>query len=181
MNMPKEEFQQLMTPSSVFCLTTVAPDGYTYVAPFNWVCLMSYEPQLIAFSSKKPTTITLDNARNTGFFAVSRPRSDKALTQKLLQTCDRQYRDKDRAKLLDIKLETANSSLDKKLVPQVLYDRTAYCIASMKLEVELGDHILVVGEVVDGFVDVESHGDALLYVNKKTFAKVGELFNVAGY
>lgn len=177
--MDKGECERFLGPSSVFVLCSENEDGSTNAVPFSWVMLASYKPPLVVFFSKLSGTRTLENFRRTGEILICRPRGNRDLAQKLVLTTQKTIpREANKAEYVGLELAEVEGTRIRRVAQCTMWARGEY-----KAEFPVGDHILVVCELkeVNFPGGKEDMSGGLLYCFGKTFATVGEVWEVPGY
>ena len=167
MKIALSSWYKLLAPRAVVLISTVSKKGVSNAAPFSFVMPVSVGPPMIAFASD-PEHDTISNIKETGNFAVNIPGVDM-LNQ--LWTCG-----KDFPKGVS---EIEKAHLTEKKSRKIKSPRVAEALAQFecKLEAmyETGDHIIVVGRVVD--VELKS---GLLVKGKYDPLKARPLLHVGG-
>ena len=119
----------------------------------DWVMQVSFQPRLIACSLENNST-TLRNLRESGFFTVNiLSEGDKALAVKFCQPREAtkiQGRSAEAAAIIYDKLAGVPYQLGPLSDCPVLDEALAYVECKVESFVEVGDHTLAIGLVLDG-------------------------------
>jgi len=167
MKIELSNWYKVLAPRAVVLISTVNKEGISNAAPFSFVMPVSVEPPLIAFASD-PEHHTISNIRETGNFAVNIPSVDM-LNQ--LWTCGRDF-----PKGVS---EIEKAHLTEKKSKKIKSPKVAEALAQLECELqamyETGDHIIVVGRIMD--VELKS---GLLVKGKYDPLKARPLLHVGG-
>jgi flavin reductase (DIM6/NTAB) family NADH-FMN oxidoreductase RutF len=163
---------RLLAPRPTIIVTT-QNKGVINAAPFSFTMPVSVEPPLMAFASA-PTHHTLKNIVETREFVINIP--NETILKQLWITGEKLPEEVN-------ELEKANLTELKSSI--VLPPKIGECIAHMECKVhsitDVGDHKLVIGEVVKADVDKSVLKDGLLDVeNVKPVLHLGGVNFVVG-
>lgn len=129
----------------------------------DWVMQVSFRPRLVLVALERDAR-TLENVRATGAFSVNMLGTEDAdveLARKFAQpyyAAKVEGRPEDEAQRVYRKLEGIPYSRGRTGCP-ILDDAVAWLECEAEQEVAVGDHVLVIGRVVDG--DVRRYGPIL--------------------
>ena len=136
---------RLIAPRPVVIITTVDKDGRINAAPFSLVCPISFDPPRVMFCTD-PEHDTYLNVKETGEFVINVPPAD--ILDKVWETA------KDYPRGVN-ELEKAKLHWEQSL--KVKPPRVVECFAHLECKFlwdhEVGDHIMVVGDVVAALVN----------------------------
>ena len=135
---------KLLVPRAVVLISTVSKQGVSNAAPFSFVMPASVEPPMIAFASD-PDHHTISNIREMGDFAVNIPGVDM-LNQ--LWTCGEDFP----KGVSEIRKAHLTEKKSKKIKSPKVAEALAQFECKLEAMYEAGDHIIVLGRVVDGEV-----------------------------
>ena len=175
------KWYSVLSPRPTVLISTVNKDGISNAAPFSFVMPVSMDPPIIAFGSVKKRH-TYKNIKETGDFAVNIP---SARLLKEVCAC---------AELLPEGIsEIEKSGLTEVKSKKIKSPKIKECFARFECrlisENAAGDHIIVLGEIVDTEVDdnvFEGEGfdpkkaDPLMHVGSVDFARVGDIITAEG-
>ena len=142
-----------------------------------WVMPVSHEPAMVAVSLK-PSSHTLQSIKETGHFSLSiLPASEEAL--QVAQTCGNNTGAQvDKGTLVDYGFVAIDQSDEASASLPVISLATSWETCAVESITEAGDHILVVGKVINASTgcDIDKQGrvfpnDTLLCVQHDKFAK----------
>jgi flavin reductase (DIM6/NTAB) family NADH-FMN oxidoreductase RutF len=168
-----ENAYRVLAPRPAIIVTTMNSKGEVNAAPFSFTMPVSTKPPLVAFASV-PSHHTYKNVEETGEFVVNIP--NEAILEKLWITGEKfpyGVSEIEKADLTQIK--------SSKVAPPKIGECIAHIECKVHEIIELGDHKLVVGEVV--YVDTDSKAlkDGLLDVeNVKPVLHLGGVNFVVG-
>jgi len=132
---------KILSPRAVVLISTISKEGGSNAAPFSFVMPASVEPPMIAFASD-PEHHTISNIRETRDFVVNIPSVDM-LNQ--LWTCGEDF-----PKAVS---EIEKAGLTEKKSKKIKSPKVAQALAQFECKLEAmykaGDHIIVVGKIVD--------------------------------
>jgi len=158
---------KLLSPRALVLISTVSREGISNAAPFSFVMPVSVDPPMVAFASD-PEHHTIFNIKETGDFAVNIPGVD-ILDQ--LWTCGKDFpkgvSEFEKARLTEQK--------SKKIKSPKVAESLAQLECKLEALYETGDHITVIGRVVD--VEVKSE---FLVKGKYSPLKARPLLHVGG-
>lgn len=167
MEIELSKWYKLLVPRAVVLISTVSKGGVSNAAPFSFVMPASVEPPMIAFASD-PNHHTISNIKETGDFAVNIPGVDM-LNQ--LWTCGEDF-----PKGVS---EIEKAHLTEKKSKKIKSPKVAEALAQFECKLEamygIGDHIIVVGRVVD--VELKR---GFLAKGKYNFLKARPLLHMGG-
>jgi len=132
---------KILSPRAVVLISTISKEGGSNAAPFSFVTPASVEPPMIAFASD-PEHHTISNIRETGDFAVNVPGEDM-LNQ--LWTCGEDFP----KGVSEIKKAGLTEEKSKKIKSPKVSEALAKFECKLEAMHEAGDHIIVVGRIVD--------------------------------
>ena len=132
---------KLLSPRAVVLISTVNKRGVSNAAPFSFVMPASVEPPMIAFASD-PEHHTISNIKEMGDFAVNIPSVDM-LNQ--LWTCGEDFP----KGVSEIRKAHLTEKKSKKIKSPKVAETLAQFECKLETMYEVGDHIIVVGRVVD--------------------------------
>ncbi|MHA1708781.1 MAG: flavin reductase family protein [Candidatus Baldrarchaeia archaeon] len=136
---------RLIAPRPVVIITTVDSNGRINAAPFSLVCPVSFDPPRVMFCTD-PEHDTYLNVKETKEFVINVPPAD--ILDKVWETA----RDYPRGVN---ELEKAGLKWEPSL--KVKPPRVVECVAHLECvyawEREVGDHVMIVGDVVAAFVN----------------------------
>ncbi len=141
MKLEKEKFYRILAPRPAVLITTIDKEGRINAAPFSFVMPVSSNPPLVAFASALPRD-TLSNIRETGEFVINMP--SEGILDKLWicsEKLPKGISEIEKASLSEIKSNIV-------LVPRI-EESFGWLECVLEFEKEAGDHIIVVGRVVD--------------------------------
>ena len=147
----------LLQPSRPILCTTKNEDFTDHVAPFGWVIPVSNNPPKVgmALLNKPKKQHTLINIEREGEFVVNIPDID--IANKLVETS---YSTKNNENKFD---RSGFTRISSKLVrPVSVGECRAHLECKVSEIIELGDHSLVVGDVVWAIFDSEAFSSDLL-------------------
>jgi len=167
MKIELSKWYKFLTPRAVVLISTVNKEGVSNAAPFSFVMPASVEPPMIAFASD-PEHHTISNIRETGDFAVNIPSVDM-LNQ--LWTCGEDFP----KGVSEIEKAQLTEEKSKKIKSPKVAEAIAQFECKLEAMYEAGDHIIVVGRIVD--VELKS---GLLVKGKYDPIKAKPLLHVGG-
>jgi flavin reductase (DIM6/NTAB) family NADH-FMN oxidoreductase RutF len=171
MELKKESFYRILAPRPTVLITTVDSQGRVNAAPFSFITPISSRPALLAFASA-PTRHTLKNVRETREFVINIPSSD--ILDKVW-VCSKKFPEGVN-ELEQAKLQQAPA---KTVTPPIIPECVGWLECKFIYEKELGDHVLVVGEVLYASAkdEVFKEGEfnlhqakPLMHITKRKFA-----------
>ncbi len=167
MKLNTQRFYEILAPRSAVLISTTDPEGRSNAAPFSFVTPVSIRPPLVLFAAA-PTRHTLDNVRETGDFVLNL--APERLLDKLW-ICSKAF-PKGVSEIKEAGLTEVKSVA-------VQAPRIEECIGwiecRFEFEREAGDHILVVGKVVEA-----ECRDECLRKNKLNLESAKPLLHLAG-
>jgi flavin reductase (DIM6/NTAB) family NADH-FMN oxidoreductase RutF len=143
-------------PYGLYIIGSKEPDGRVNGMMADWVMQVSFEPRLVAVAFEG-TSHTLGNIRERSFFTVNLLAQDEEsmeLARKFAQPFSGakvQGRQVDEAAVVHYKLDGVAHAVTDNGAP-VLDAAMGWFECVFREEQDIGDHVLVVGEVVDGGV-----------------------------
>jgi len=132
---------KILSPRAVVLISTVNRQGVSNAAPFSFVMPASVEPPMIAFASD-PEHHTISNIRETRDFVVNIPGVDM-LDQ--LWTCGEDFPEG----VSEIEKAHLTEKKSKKIKSPKVSEALAQFECKLEAMHEAGDHIIVVGRIVD--------------------------------
>lgn len=141
MKVKTEGFYEILSPRCTVLITTADQEGRPNAAPFSFVTPVSASPPLVLFAAA-PQRHTLANVRETGEFVLN------VVPQQLLDKlwiCSKAF-PKGVNEINEAGLTERKSAAVK--VPGI-EECAGWVECRMEFEKEAGDHVLVVGRVVD--------------------------------
>jgi len=179
MKIDNEKFYRVLAPRTVVLITTADKEGRTNAAPFSFVMPVSSNPPLVAFASA-PQRHTLANIRETKEFVLNMPSED--MLDKLWICADsfpKGVSEIKQASLTEMKSATVAVPGIEESIGRI------ECV--LEFEKEAGDHVIVVGKVVnaeikdifwrDGGFDIPK-AKPILHVTGKDFAVAERVVNI---
>ena len=158
MKLDPDRFYKVLAPRPVILVSTEDLKGRTNAAPFSFVMPVSIAPPLVAFASD-PGHDTVKNIRKTGEFVVNIP--SKGMLKKLW-VCRQSF------PYGVSEIERAGLSARPSL--RVKPPRIRECIAHFECrlfrEQGAGDHLLIIGRVVEAAVDERCFGQGRYQLKK---------------
>jgi flavin reductase (DIM6/NTAB) family NADH-FMN oxidoreductase RutF len=141
MSVTRDTFFSIMGsfPSGVTVVTTIGPDALPAGLTSSAMCSVSAEPPLLLISVAKSSR-TLPVLRLAGRFAVNVLHEDAVETSACFASRDRD------------KFRNVTWRLSARALPILHRDAIAYAECELEQEVEAGDHVLLLGHVLDGGV-----------------------------
>jgi flavin reductase (DIM6/NTAB) family NADH-FMN oxidoreductase RutF len=133
-------FYELMSPRPIALISTVDSQGRPNAAPFSFVSPISTRPPLVAFAAA-PQRHTLANIRETGEFVIN------IVPEELLEAqwiCAKAF-DKGVDEIKESGLTEISS---KEVKPPRIEECLGWLECRFEFERETGNHVLVVGRVV---------------------------------
>jgi flavin reductase (DIM6/NTAB) family NADH-FMN oxidoreductase RutF len=152
----KSDVERVMheMPYGLYIIGSKEPDGRVNGMMADWVMQVSFDPRLIAISFE-PNSHTLQNVKERRFFTVNLLAQDEGsmeLARRFAQPHSGekvQGREGNAATAVYYKLEGVNHATTANGCP-VLDDAMGWFECELVEEQELGDHVLVIGAVLDG-------------------------------
>jgi len=141
MKIELSNWYKVLAPRAVVLISTVNKEGISNAAPFSFVMPVSVEPPMIAFASD-PEHHTVSNIRETGNFAVNIPSVDM-LNQ--LWTCGKDFP----RGVSEIEKAHLTEKKSKKIKSLKVAEALAQLECKLEAMYETGDHIIVVGRIMD--------------------------------
>ncbi len=132
---------KILSPRAVVLISTISKEGASNAAPFSFVMPASVEPPMIAFASD-PEHHTISNIRDTRDFVVNIPSADM-LNQ--LWTCGEDFP----KGVSEIEKAGLTEKKSKKIKSPKVAEALAQFECKLEAMYEAGDHILVVGRILD--------------------------------
>ena len=166
----------VLAPRPTVLISTVNKKGISNAAPFSFVMPVSVKPPLIAFGSVS-TRHTLKNIREVGDFVVNIPAAGLIKqTWACAESFPEGVSEIEKTGLTEVKSNKIKSPKIKECFAKFECKLTA--------EYEAGDHIIVVGEILDLEVDDAvfdgdtfnvKKGNPLMHVSAESFAEAGNI------
>jgi len=141
MKIEVSNWYRVLTPRAVVLISTVNKKGISNAAPFSFVMPVSVEPPMIAFASD-PEHDTISNIKETRDFAVNIPNVDM-LNQ--LWTCGKDFP----KGVSEIEKAHLTETKSKKIKSPKVAEALAQFECKLEAMYEAGDHIIVVGRIMD--------------------------------
>ncbi|MFH0732973.1 MAG: flavin reductase family protein [Candidatus Omnitrophota bacterium] len=176
MGISMDSWYGILAPRPVVLVSTISKNGISNAAPFSFVMPVSSDPPLIAFGSVEKRH-TLQNIRETGDFVINIPSVE--LIQQLWGCAESLPRDVS---------EIMHTGLTEVKSNKVKSPKIKECFAKLECKLEkecpAGDHIIVIGRIVDMEIDkkvlngnkLDPHkANPLMHLKGENFAKVGEI------
>lgn len=181
MEISSKEFYRLLAPRTTVLVLSIDKEGRVNCAPFSFVMPVSIDPPILAFASAKKRH-TLENIQDTSEFVVSIPPA--SILRELWITS------KPFPKGVSEVKEAGLKEIESKMVrPPGLFEAIANLECRLIYEKEIGDHIVLFGEVLyamvkddlfkDGRLDL-SVARPLLHVSGPEFSIPGESLKAEG-
>ncbi|MDI6891902.1 MAG: flavin reductase family protein [Actinomycetota bacterium] len=171
-------FYRILAPRPAVLISTIDGRGKTNAAPFSFVMPVSSDPPLVAFASA-PGRHTLANIREVGEFVVNIAPAD-IIDE--LWVCSKSF-----PKGVS---ETKEAGLTEKKSKSVKAPSIEECIGwiecALEFEKEAGDHVIIVGRVVNAEAKDEFFTEGkfdvlkakpLMHLTGKDFAIPGRIIN----
>jgi len=163
-----KNFYKSIAPRPIAIITTIDKEGNPNAAPFSFIMPVSIDPPLVCFASA-PERKTLKNIRETKEFVFNIP-SEESLSK--LWFCAQKYSGKNKIK---------DAKFTEERAIKVKVPRIKECIAWIEcildFEKECGDHILVVGKVLEFNAIENSALKTLMHITKNKFCTPGKNVN----
>ncbi len=176
MKLDPSKWYKILAPRPAILVSTVNPKGVSNAAPFSFVMPVSIEPPLIAFASD-PDHDTVKNILKINDFVVNIPGRNML---KKLWVCRTDFpygvSEIKRAKLTEEKSSKVKSPKIKECLAQF------ECKLYKKLK--SGDHLLIIGKVVEVSVDSKlfkagkfqvGKAQALMHIGADEFGLLGKI------
>ncbi len=176
MKLDNAKWYKILSPRPVILVSSVDEAGVSNAAPFSFVMPVSIEPPLVAFASA-PDHDTVKNILKTKDFVVNIP-AKKLLKQ--LWVCKKHF-PYGVSEIKEAKLTEEKSG-------QVKSPRIKECLAKFECKLhntlEAGDHLLIIGEVVETEVEdgLFKNGEyqlkqalPLMHIGSEEFGLLGEI------
>lgn len=170
------KWYSVLSPRPTVLISTINKDGISNAAPFSFVMPVSINPPLIAFASVR-SKHTLKNIREVGDFAVNIPSVDLI---KQTWTCAESFPEN----VSEIKETKLTEIKSKKIKSPKIKECFARFECEFMAEYEAGDHVIVVGQILnmevdDGVFDGNEFNpqkaNPLMHVGSERFATVGDI------
>ncbi|MDO8886105.1 flavin reductase family protein [Candidatus Oleimmundimicrobium sp.] len=141
MKLEKEKFYRILAPRPAVLITTADKKGRSNAAPFSFVMPVSSNPPLVAFASA-PQRHTLANIRETREFVINMS-SENILNK--LWICSEKF-----PKGVS-EIEKASFTKTKSTMVSVpkIEESFGWLECILEFEKEAGDHVIVIGRIVD--------------------------------
>lgn len=141
MKLEVERFHKILAPRCAVLISTIDKEGRSNAAPFSFVTPVSFNPPLLLFAPA-PTRHTLANVRETGDFVLNL--APEWLLEKLL-VCGKKF-PKGVSEIRKAGLTEGSSAVVK---PPRIEECIGWIECQFEFEKEAGDHVLVIGRVVE--------------------------------
>lgn len=175
------KWYSLLAPRPTVLISTIGKNGISNAAPFSFVMPVSMDPPIIAFASAEKRH-TLKNIRETGDFAVNIP---SARLLKQVWTCSQAFPQE----VSEIEKAGLSEVKSKKIRSPKIKECFARFECTLLSEHQAGDHIIVIGELLD--IEVEDSvfeedkfnlkkANPLMHVGSVDFATVGDMLKCQG-
>ena len=141
MELKTENFYEILSPRCTVLISTIDNEGRSNAAPFSFVTPVSADPPLVLFAAA-PNRHTLVNARETGEFVLN------IVPERLLDklwTCSKAF-PKGVSEIEEAGLSERKS---RRVKTPSIEECVGWIECQLEFEKEAGDHILVVGRVVN--------------------------------
>ena len=170
------KWYSVLAPRPTVLISTINKDGISNAAPFSFVMPVSVDPPLIAFASVR-TRHTLKNIREVGDFVVNIPSTDLI---KQTWVCAESFPEN----VSEIEKANLTEVASSKIKSPHIKECFAKFECELEAEYEAGDHVIVVGRVVNVEVDNKVLGgdkfnpkkaNPLMHVGSENFAKIGNI------
>jgi flavin reductase (DIM6/NTAB) family NADH-FMN oxidoreductase RutF len=176
MKLDVSKWYKILAPRPVILVSTADPEGVSNAAPFSFVMPVSIEPPLIAFASD-PEHDTVRNILKTKEFVVNLPCAE--ILQKLW-ICRTSFP----YGVSEIKKAGLTEEKSDKVGPPRVEECFAHFECKLFDQLEAGDHLLIIGEVVEASIDdrfykngkyqiAEAH--ALMHIGSEEFGLLGNI------
>jgi flavin reductase (DIM6/NTAB) family NADH-FMN oxidoreductase RutF len=171
MELKKENFYRILAPRPTVLITTVDVQGRVNAAPFSFITPISSQPPLVGFASA-PQRHTLKNIKATREFVINIPPAD-IIDE--VWVCSKKFPEG----VNELKQANLQEAPAKTVAPPIIKECVGWLECKFIYEKELGDHVLVVGEVLYAWVKDEalsegefdlSQAKPLMHITKRKFA-----------
>lgn len=153
-----KDFYKFLGPRPTVCVSTITEDKAPNLAPFSFVTPLSFEPPLLGVSVGKGKD-TILNARATKEFVIS-PLTRKWM-KKGIQSEIHLKRGENEFKKVSL-----TETKSKKVKPPSVGESSINIECKYHNDFEIGDHYLLVGEVINIKADEESVKDGRINLEK---------------
>jgi len=178
MELEPKNFYKILAPRPAVLISTIDREGRANAAPFSFVMPVSTSPPLVA-AAFAPGRHTLLNIRETKEFVVNIP--PRKLLDRLWK-CSKSF-PRGTSEITESGLKERKSNIVK---PVKIEGCIGWFECRLWDEKDVGDHVLVIGEVLgaeveeglmkDGNLDVEK-AKPLMHIGGRDFAVPGEVIN----
>lgn len=160
-----KDYYGFIAPRPTVCVSTLSPEGNSNIAPYSFVTPIAFNPPLIAISAGK-TKDTLLNARDTGDFVVvpltedwmeKGVHTEVSISRNKSEFDEIGLTEKKSAKIKSPSVEEAPINIECEY-----FD-----------ELEVGDHVLLVGKVVN--ITCTREADVNKRINLENLGAVGHV------
>ena len=175
---PAPHFHYLLHPYSTSLVTCCDKEGKPNIVAMAWVIPLSVEPPLVGMSIR-PTRYSYGLIRETGEFVVNV--STVELAEQALVCGRRSGRGLDKFAATGL---TAGNA--KRVRPPIIEECSGFLECRVGDDIEVGDHRLVIGEVLEAYAGAEALEEGglraldqvrpLLHVGKDRFTTTGTDF-----
>lgn len=141
MEMELKKFYKILAPRIAVLITSIDEKGRVNAAPFSFVMPVSIEPPLLAFACA-PERDTFFNIIETKEFVVNLP--SREILQKLWKCSEKFPRG-----VNELEKASLTEEKSKEVRPPRIKECFAWFECKLTFHKEFGDHVLILGEVVD--------------------------------
>jgi len=141
MEIKPEKFYEILSPRCTVLISTIDKNGVANAAPFSFVSPVSFNPPLVLFASARKRH-TLDNIRETKQFVFN------IVPEELLDNlwiCSKSFE----KGVNEIKEAGLNERKSKIVKAPGIEECIGWIECEFEKEIEAGDHIIVIGKVVN--------------------------------
>ena len=176
MKIDLEKFYKLVSPRPTIIVSTIDPKGSSNAAPISFVSPVSMEPPLIAFASA-PDHDTVKNINKTKDFVVNLP--GKKILQKMW-ICKKKFP----YGVSEIKEARLTEQKSAKVKSPKIKECFAKFECKLYKKIKAGDHLLIIGKVVQVDVDPKlfkkgkfqvKKAQGLMHIGSEEFGLVGQV------
>jgi flavin reductase (DIM6/NTAB) family NADH-FMN oxidoreductase RutF len=176
MKLDVSKWYKILAPRPVILVSTANPKGVSNAAPFSFVMPVSVEPPLIAFASD-PEHDTVKNILKTKDFVVNLPSAE---ILKKLWICRTSFP----YGVSEIKEAGLIEEKSSRVKPPRIKECFAHFECRLHKQMETGDHLLIVGEVLEATIDDRfykngkfqiSSAHALMHIGSEEFGLLGKV------
>lgn len=156
-----------LSPRTTVLISTIDKKGNTNAAPFSFVMPVSVNPPVIAIAMVS-TRHTLANIRETGDFVINIP-GEKMLAQ--LWICGKALP----KGVSEIKEAGLHEEKAKAVASPRVREAIAWYECKLRTEIEGGDHLLVLGDIILAETSDQEKNNPLLHFGGTDFCLPGQI------